>query len=134
MHYFLVLFMFFFTNKKRREEQIRMRLAVYVWIFNTVKEQRKKQEITYIKAQSLSTGTVDFKRADLWTLEISVSNDRKSLDVILSYVHGVLLSYLAGMSPYISLKIKKRHYKHHMIEAHKYLITWISDDIFFFFK
>ena len=35
------------------------------------------------------------------------------------------------MSPYISLKIKKRHYEHHMIEAHKYLITWISDDIFF---
>jgi hypothetical protein len=34
------------------------------------------------------------------------------------------------MSPYISLKIKKRHYEHHMIEAHKYLITWISDDIF----
>ena len=29
------------------------------------------------------------------------------------------LSYLAGMSPYISLKIKKRHYEHHMIEAHK---------------
>ncbi len=42
-----------------------------------------------------------------------------------------ILSYLAGMSPYISLKIKKRHYEHHMIEAHKYLITWISDDIFF---
>ncbi len=41
------------------------------------------------------------------------------------------ISYLAGMSPYISLKIKKRHYEHHMIEAHKYLITWISDDIFF---
>ncbi len=40
-------------------------------------------------------------------------------------------SYLAGMSPYISLKIKKRHYEHHMIEAHKYLITWNSDDIFF---
>ncbi len=40
------------------------------------------------------------------------------------------VSYLAGMSPYISLKIKKRHYEHHMIEAHKYLITWISDDIF----
>ncbi len=39
-------------------------------------------------------------------------------------------SYLAGMSPYISLKIKKRHYEHHVIEAHKYLITWISDDIF----
>ncbi len=29
------------------------------------------------------------------------------------------------------MKIKKRHYEHHMIEAHKYLITWISDDIFF---
>ncbi len=28
-------------------------------------------------------------------------------------------SYLAGLSPYISLKIKKRHYEHHMIEAHK---------------
>jgi hypothetical protein len=42
-----------------------------------------------------------------------------------------LFSYLAGMSPYISLKIKKRHFEHHMIEAHKYLITWISDDIFF---
>ncbi len=42
------------------------------------------------------------------------------------------ISYLAGMSPYISLKIKKRHYEHHMIEAHRYLITWISDDIFFF--
>ncbi len=28
-------------------------------------------------------------------------------------------SYLAGMSPYISLKIKKRHYEHHIIEAHK---------------
>ncbi len=36
----------------------------------------------------------------------------------------------AGMSPYISLKIKKRHYEHHMIEAHKYLIAWISNDIF----
>ena len=42
-----------------------------------------------------------------------------------------IISYLAGMSPYISLKIKKRHYEHHMIEAHKYLITWISDDISF---
>jgi hypothetical protein len=42
----------------------------------------------------------------------------------------IMISYLAGMSPYISLKIKKRHYEHHMIEAHKYLITWISDDIF----
>jgi hypothetical protein len=31
----------------------------------------------------------------------------------------VFVSYLAGMSPYISLKIKKRHYEHHMIEAHK---------------
>jgi hypothetical protein len=41
------------------------------------------------------------------------------------------ITYLAGMSPYISLKIKKRHYEHHMIEAHKYLITWNSDDIFF---
>ncbi len=39
-------------------------------------------------------------------------------------------SYLGGMSPYISLKIKKRYYEHHIIEAHKYLITWISDDIF----
>jgi hypothetical protein len=41
-------------------------------------------------------------------------------------------SYLAGRSPYISLKIKKRHYEHehHMIEAHKYLIIWFSDDIF----
>ncbi len=44
---------------------------------------------------------------------------------------AIKVSYLAGMSPYISLKIKKRHYEHHMIEAHKYLITWISDDIFF---
>jgi hypothetical protein len=42
----------------------------------------------------------------------------------------MFFSYLAGMSPYISLKIKKRHYEHHMIEAHKYLITWFSDDIF----
>ncbi len=25
----------------------------------------------------------------------------------------------AGMSPYISLKIKKRHYEHHMIETHR---------------
>ncbi len=41
-----------------------------------------------------------------------------------------LFFYLAGMSPYISLKIKKRHYEHHIIEAHKYLITWINDDIF----
>jgi hypothetical protein len=41
------------------------------------------------------------------------------------------ISHLAGMSPYISLKKKKRHYEHHMIEANKYLITWISDDIFF---
>jgi len=39
-------------------------------------------------------------------------------------------SYLAGISPYISLKIKKSHYEHHMIEAHKYFITWNSDDIF----
>ncbi len=31
----------------------------------------------------------------------------------------VNISFLAGMSPYISLKIKKRHYEHHMIEAHK---------------
>jgi hypothetical protein len=28
-----------------------------------------------------------------------------------------MFSYLAGMSPYISLKIKKRHYKHHMIRG-----------------
>ncbi len=41
-----------------------------------------------------------------------------------------IFSYLAGMSPYISLKIKKRHYEHHMIEAHKYLITWIRRWIF----
>ncbi len=47
------------------------------------------------------------------------------------HVDKVIFSYLAGMSPYISLKIKKRHYEHHMIEAHKYLITWISDDISF---
>ncbi len=42
------------------------------------------------------------------------------------------VSYLAGRSPYISLKIKKRHYEHehYMIEAQKYLITWFSDDIF----
>ena len=25
----------------------------------------------------------------------------------------------AGVSPYISLKIKKRHYEHHMIETHR---------------
>ncbi len=30
-----------------------------------------------------------------------------------------IFSYLSGMSPYISSKIKKRHYEHHMIEAHK---------------
>jgi hypothetical protein len=34
-------------------------------------------------------------------------------------LHSERVSYLAGMSPYISLKIKKRHYEHHMIEAHK---------------
>ncbi len=74
-YYLLMLFMFLLQTKRtdaRRVEQ-RKRLAVYAWIPSTVKEQRKKQEITYIKAQSLSTGTVDFKRADLWTLEISVS-------------------------------------------------------------
>ncbi len=38
-------------------------------------------------------------------------------------------SYLAGMSPCISLKIKKRHYEYHMIEAHIQLSTWISGDI-----
>jgi hypothetical protein len=32
-------------------------------------------------------------------------------------------SYLAGMSPYISLKIKKRHYEYHMIETHILLST-----------
>jgi hypothetical protein len=32
-------------------------------------------------------------------------------------------SYLAGMSPYISLKIKKRHYEYHMIETHIQLST-----------
>jgi len=37
----------------------------------------------------------------------------------------------AGMSPCISLKIKKRHYEHHMIETHRYLITWISNANFF---
>ncbi len=31
--------------------------------------------------------------------------------------------YLAGMSPYISLKIKKRHYEYHMIETHIQLST-----------
>jgi hypothetical protein len=35
---------------------------------------------------------------------------------------GIDFSYLAGMSPYISLKIKKRHYEHHMIEAHKLVL------------
>jgi hypothetical protein len=29
-----------------------------------------------------------------------------------------IFSHLAGMSPYISLKIKKRHYEYHMIETH----------------
>ncbi len=33
------------------------------------------------------------------------------------------ISYLAGMSPYISLKIKKRHYEYHMIETHIQLST-----------
>ena len=33
------------------------------------------------------------------------------------------VSYLAGMSPYISLKIKKRHYEYHMIETHIQLST-----------
>jgi hypothetical protein len=30
-----------------------------------------------------------------------------------------VISNLAGMSPYISLKIKKRHYEHHMTETHR---------------
>jgi hypothetical protein len=34
-----------------------------------------------------------------------------------------MFSYLAGMSPYISLKIKKRHYEYHMIETHIQLST-----------
>jgi hypothetical protein len=34
-----------------------------------------------------------------------------------------VFSYLAGMSPYISLKIKKRHYEYHMIEIHIQLST-----------
>jgi len=55
----------------------------------------------------------------------------KTLYSLLYLVHLAFFSNLAGMSPYISLKIKKRHYEHHMIEAHKYLITWISDDISF---
>ncbi len=33
------------------------------------------------------------------------------------------VSYLAGMSPYISLKKKKRHYEYHMIETHIQLST-----------
>ncbi len=36
----------------------------------------------------------------------------------------------AGVSPCISLKIKKRHNEHRMIETHIKLITWISDDSF----
>jgi hypothetical protein len=36
---------------------------------------------------------------------------------------GSVLSYLAGMSPYISLKIKKRHYEYHMIDTHILLST-----------
>ncbi len=35
----------------------------------------------------------------------------------------IIISYLAGMSPYISLKIKKRHYEYHMIETHIQLST-----------
>jgi hypothetical protein len=56
---------------------------------------------------------------------------RSGVKLYLSFITAPEVSYLAGMSPYISLKIKKRHYEHHMIEAHKYLITWISDDISF---
>jgi hypothetical protein len=43
----------------------------------------------------------------------------KYLDTNPASVNPDPVSYLAGMSPYISLKIKKRHYEHHMIEAHK---------------
>jgi hypothetical protein len=63
-----------------------------------------------------------------WAVKELQDEEKRQQDS-LSFLHGN--SYLAGMSPYISLKIKKRHYEHHMIEAHKYLITWISDDIFF---
>ncbi len=62
---------------------------------------------------------------------IQLELSRNATEYSRSWCHW--FSYLAGMSPYISLKIKKRHYEHHMIEAHKYLITWISDDFFFFF-
>ncbi len=41
-------------------------------------------------------------------------------------------SYLAGMSPYISLKIKKRHYEHHMIEAHNIWLHRLA--MIFFWK
>ncbi len=60
----------------------------------------------------------------------SVSTD--PTDMFLDFCLFIIVnfSHLAGMSPYISLKIKKRHYEHHMIEAHKYLITWIGDDSF----
>jgi hypothetical protein len=49
--------------------------------------------------------------------------DPYTLHAPLSSVTTIKFSYLAGMSPYISLKIKKRHYEHHMIEAHKYWLT-----------
>jgi hypothetical protein len=58
------------------------------------------------------------------TMEIHISNwthkfqNRTGLDAKTN-LQCSKFSYLAGMSPYISLKIKKRHYEHHMIEAHK---------------
>jgi hypothetical protein len=78
-------------------------------------------------------------RHQVWVPEINVRACNSEGGVVYwhpksdySLVFGLKsFSYLEGMSPYISLKIKKRHYEHHMIEAHKYLITWISDDILF---
>jgi len=32
--------------------------------------------------------------------------------------YQVKFSYFSGREPYISLKIKKRHYEHHMTETH----------------
>jgi hypothetical protein len=59
-----------------------------------------------------------FWRRILLTLHIAV--DFEIVSIFRAYpVQWPLFSYLAGMSLYISLKIKKRHYEHHMIEAHK---------------
>jgi hypothetical protein len=60
-----------------------------------------------------------------------VGQNNKNIVVLSQFISSAIFPF-SGQEPIYFIENKKRHYEHehHMIEAHKYLITWFSDDIF----